>query len=314
MPRTSMAGPRAVARSRARRRRPRGASTPRIPPPPQAARVRRPADPLLRHDRRDVAGGRDVEGGVPRADAGAGRWHAPRTTGPRRRALLDRDRCAVRAGEVDGRRRRGDVERDAVLLREHGERVRPDLVRHVAVGRDPVGADDDRLDLAAGEEVAAHPVGDQLDRDPVARELPRGQPRSLEERPGLGGEHPDRLSGLDGGADDTEGGAVARRSRARRRCSGSDRALAREQLRPVAADAPAGLEVLGGDRVGLRDQGVLDRLRRPGGAPLEAPLHALERGEEVDRRRPRRGEHRRAVAKRSAGGVEAPLRIEKAAP
>ena len=63
-------------------------------------------------------------------------------------ALLDRDLAAVGRGEVDGRERRRDVERDLVLAREHGDRVGADLVGGVAVGGDAIGADDDQVDLA----------------------------------------------------------------------------------------------------------------------------------------------------------------------
>ena len=52
-------------------------------------------------------------------------------------------------------RRRDDVERDAVVRGEHGEAVRADLVRGVAVRRDPVGAGDDAVDLAAAIRCAA---------------------------------------------------------------------------------------------------------------------------------------------------------------
>jgi hypothetical protein len=65
-------------------------------------------------------------------------------------ALFDRNRGAVGTGEVDRGRRRGDVEGNAVLLRQDGERIGPDLVGGVAVGGDTVGADDDGR-LAAGE-------------------------------------------------------------------------------------------------------------------------------------------------------------------
>src|SRR3712207_7028694 len=47
---------------------------------------------------------------------------------------------------------RSDVERHLVILGRDRQRVRPDLVRDVAVGRDPVGADDHRIDAAAREQ------------------------------------------------------------------------------------------------------------------------------------------------------------------
>ena len=65
------------------------------------------------------------------------------------RPLLDRDRGAVGGREVDDDIGAHDVERHAVAGREHGQRVRADLVGGVAVGRDPVGPDEDGVDLAA---------------------------------------------------------------------------------------------------------------------------------------------------------------------
>ena len=64
-------------------------------------------------------------------------------------ALLDRDVIAVGRGEIDRRERRGDVERHVVRVRHHRHRVRADLVGDVAVRRDPVGADDDEVDVAS---------------------------------------------------------------------------------------------------------------------------------------------------------------------
>ena len=70
-------------------------------------------------------------------------------------ALLDRDRGAVGRARVDRVPGRGDVERDARVLRRDRERERADLVRGVAVRRDPVRADDDRVDLRRTTSAAA---------------------------------------------------------------------------------------------------------------------------------------------------------------
>ena len=270
-----------------------------VPPEPpgfhgraEAARVRRPADRLIGHDGRDVAGGRHVEGGVPRADAGRSDGlsrEGQDLCGP---ALLDRDRSAVRACEIDGRRGRRDVERDSVLLREDGQRIRADLVRDVSVRGDAVGADDDGLDGPAREEVPGHRVGDQLHGDPVAGELPGRQARALEEGAGLAGQHADRLSGLDRAADDPERRSVARGRERSRVAVREHGALTREKLRSETSDAPAGLDVLAGDRVGLPDQGLFDGVgtaARDDGA-RERLLHPLERGEQVDGGGTRAGE------------------------
>ena len=142
-------------------------------------------DALLGDDPGDELGRRDVEGGV--ADLGAGRRDADAAeledlVGA---ALLDRDRGAVRRREVDRAGRRADVERDAVAGRQHGQRVGADLVRGVAVGRDPVRADEHDVDLAACHQVPGGHVGDQRVRDAGLGQLPGRQPGALEVRPRL---------------------------------------------------------------------------------------------------------------------------------
>ena len=69
--------------------------------------------------------------------------------------------------------------------REDGQRIRPDLVGGVAVGRDPVRADEDDVDLAARHEVARSDVRDERVRDAGLGQLPRRQARALQIRPGL---------------------------------------------------------------------------------------------------------------------------------
>ena len=58
----------------------------------------------------------------------------------------------------------------------------------------------------------------------------------------------------------------------------------------MAAEPPRRVQSLFGDRVGLRNQDALDLLRRLLLGLAEAAFQSLERGEEVDRGRPRRGE------------------------
>ncbi len=83
-----------------------------------------------------------------------------------------------------------------MLAREHRDAVGPDLVRDVAVPRDAVGADEDEVDAAAAQDARRHAVRDHRDVDPGPRELPSGQARALEQRPGLVGEHGDLLPEL----------------------------------------------------------------------------------------------------------------------
>ena len=56
----------------------------------------------------------------------------------------------------------------AVACGQHRHHVGADLVGDVAVGRDPVGADDHQIDATAGEQLAGGAVGQQGHRDAVA--------------------------------------------------------------------------------------------------------------------------------------------------
>ena len=143
--------------------------------------------------------------------------------------------------EVDGRGRRDDVERDPVVAGEHRERVRADLVRRVAVRGDPVGAGDDAVDLAGRHQRRGGRVGDHGVRDRRRLELPRGQPRALQERPRL--VDPDvreqpRSQAVEQRADgaavaagrEPAGVAVRQRARARaRRARRRERAICRQR-------------------------------------------------------------------------------------
>ena len=70
---------------------------------------------------------------------------------------------SVRRGHVHSGLRRGHDERDPGPRRGQRQRVGADLVGDVAVGRDPVGADDDRVDQPAGDDRRPGAVDD----DPV---------------------------------------------------------------------------------------------------------------------------------------------------
>ncbi len=61
--------------------------------------------------------------------------------------LLDGDRAAVGERRIDRGEGGGDVEGDPVRPGEDRQAVGPDLVGRVAVGGDPVRADDDQIDF-----------------------------------------------------------------------------------------------------------------------------------------------------------------------
>ena len=66
----------------------------------------------------------------------------------------------VLVAKVDGRGRGNHVEGNLVEPGEHRERIRPDLVRRIAVGSDAIGAGDDQVDLARSHQRCGRGVRD----------------------------------------------------------------------------------------------------------------------------------------------------------
>ena len=156
---------------------------------------------------------------------------------------------------------------------EHGERVRPDLVRGVAVRRDAVGAGDDQVDLPPRHQRGRGGVGDHRVRDADRLELPRGEARPLEQRSRLIDEHACEQATFPGGAQRADRGAVA--------ASGEPAGVAvRERPRPRD-------EELGGVRGHAAAALDLLSVQRAGALGRRVGAHLLERPEEVDRRGPR---------------------------
>ena len=173
---------------------------------------------------------------------------------------------ARRRRQVDGRARCDDVERDSVVGGEDGERVGADLVRGVAVGGDPVGAGDDRVDLAAGH----HQTRQRSRRSPRAGCPPARAPRRSGGRPGAAAASRRRARARAAPAPRRPGAhrppSRSRRSRARRRCSASGRAC---RARAGAAACPPSA----GSARPRRDGSPAPARpgRRPSGASRRAP-------------------------------------------
>src|SRR5438552_6917345 len=107
-----------------------------------AETLRTACDTFLGDVRRHQPRGRDVEG--PVLDRRLLRCHpgAGDNGDLFGRAALDGDGAAVSHRRIERRAGRGNVEGDPVVVGEHGEAVGPDLVGHVPVGGNAVGADD----------------------------------------------------------------------------------------------------------------------------------------------------------------------------
>ena len=203
----------------------------RLHRPPQAHLERRIADALFRDDPRQIAMRGHVEGRVVDRHA-IGRDLLVADVGDlASAALLDRDQVAVGQREVDGRRGDDGVARDAVLPRDHRQLVRADLVRHIAVRRHAIRAEEHQVDPAEPHQHPRGVVGDQGHRDAVAHQLPGGQPSALEPRPRLVHPDVDLLARLDCRTDDAQRGAVIHRRQRAGVAMGQD-------VRPIAARSP----------------------------------------------------------------------------
>ena len=192
--------------------------------------------------------------------------------------VLDRDVGPVGRLGIDGRGRSDDVERHLVVARGERERIRADLVRGVAVRGYPVGAGEARSRPRRQPSATRRArVGDHRERNAERLELPRGQPRALEQRPRLA--DPDVLD--EALAPRRHGSRRARsrtrRSRDRPCCSASGRASPARR----ASAACAAMR-----RQRSTSSSWIARARS--GVGLVA--HLVERPAQVDRRRPSRGE------------------------
>ncbi len=176
-----------------------------------------------------------------------------------------------------------------MVQRQHRERVRADLVRKIAVRRDPIGAHDDEIDLCLTHQRSRRGVRDQGTGDAGVSELPCGEPRSLQHRPRLVYEHvqaPPRLvSQIDRGERGADPAGRERPGVAVR----EHRGAVGDEWQPRFADAAAHGAVFlpDGRRLGpepLPQRGAVSRgRRRPAGHPVERPP-------EIDGRRPARGQ------------------------
>src|SRR5262245_51408322 len=165
---------------------PRTSTLPPLPTPRefrQTVRIGSASNSDFGHDRGHEFVRRDIECGIEnryplRNDTGAS--DMCHFSG---RPLFDGDMRAIRNREIQRGERRGYVERNFVLARQHRDRIRSNLVRNVSVRRDAVRTYDYRVDKPLSHECAGHVVGDHAHINVVLPELPCGQARALQERP-----------------------------------------------------------------------------------------------------------------------------------
>src|SRR5271156_4215816 len=152
-------------------------------------------------------------------------------------ALFDGNLIAGREGVVDGGKGRGYVKRHAIFTRDYRDSVGADFVRGIAVTRNSVSADYYGSDAAGLQEMADHVIGDQGERDAVLVELPGGEARPLQIRPGFRNDHFDSVPAFDGHADDSQGGADAGGSKRAGVALGHNAAALGQEFGAEASDA-----------------------------------------------------------------------------
>ncbi len=228
-------------------------------------------------------GGGDVEGGVVDVDVAGGSLAAEAVGDLASLTLLDGNGRAIGDRQVERARWGRDVEGNAMGTGQQGHAVGADLVGRVAIGRDPVGSDDDFLDLAFPHHLRGHVVADQGDRDSTPLQLPGGQPGSLKKRPCFVGEDAQVLSLLMGREYHGERCAIVRRGQAAGVAVGQDAFTRLDQASTMAADGAAHGAVLLGDRVGLGEQPIEEGARIVRVGPRGDGIHPVKSPEEVHR-------------------------------
>ena len=193
--------------------------------------------------------------------------------------------------QVDRAGRSADVERHPVPCRQDRQRVRADLVGGVAVGRHPIGADQDDVHLATRHQVPGGHIGEQRVRDAGLGQLPGRQAGSLEIRTGLVDPDVDRTVRVVSGLDDAERGPVLAARQWPGVAVGQDLDGAilerRQDLEPEARQPAMIGRRLEDDRVCLGPHRIGDRVTVLGQVAdlLVARHHALDGPAQVDGRR-----------------------------
>src|SRR5213593_154727 len=176
-------------------------------------------------------------------------------------SLLDWNVGTVGNLQIQGRDRSGNVEWDLVLLRQHSQRIGSNLVRHVAVGSNPVRADNDGVNQSLPHERAGHIVGNDPNINVILPQLPCGQPRALQERPCFVGEDAQPLPIFNGSTNDAERGSISGRRQRARVAVGQNGSRIRQQVLAKAAQTFVVFDVLG-----LNGERFLDEPVRDGAA------------------------------------------------
>ncbi len=175
-----------------------------------------------------------------------------------------------------------------MVFRGDRQLIGADLVRGIAVGGDPVGADDHPLHRTGLHQMRRGGIGDQLGRDAVAHQLPHGQPRALLPRPGFAGIDMVDPAHRHASADHAQGRAETGGRQRTGIAVGQYAGVCANQRSAQLAHLAIGGQILVLDRLRFTHQ------RRGIGTGRDALFHPVQRPHQIHRCRARgtqRGQH-----------------------
>src|SRR6476646_6834903 len=125
--------------------------------------------------------------------------------------------------------------------------------------------------------MARHVVGNDGRRDAVVLQFPRGQPRSLQKRPGLVGKHVNLLSRRYRRTDHTECGDISRSGQSPRIAVSKNRFTVRHKTSSVAPDGFVDPDIFTLDKLSLGDEERTNLVNTGAARRLIEFSHAVDR-------------------------------------
>ena len=160
---------------------------------------------------------------------------------------------------------------------QNGNGVGADFVSGVSIGGDAIRPDDDSLHLTFPHYLGCHTIANQGRSDAPLRELPRGQPGSLEKRASFVDEYVKLLPLILGREEHRQCRPIFGRCQAASVAMREHAAVVGQEFSAIPADGVAHGPVLFMNRPGLRKQVSF---------PKCGFLHSLQSPEQIHRRRP----------------------------
>ncbi len=163
-----------------------------------------------------------------------------------------------------------------------GEVVGADLVGHIAVGGNAVGADHTQVHLFGAHVVARSAVGDNPEGNAELLELPGGETAALQPRPGLVDQHLYLFAVFVGDADHTQCGAVVDRGESAGVAVVDEGGFVGNNLKSVEPHPAVGFDVFFKHGVCFGEHPLVEILAAGCIRGLRCPEDAVDRPEQVD--------------------------------